>query len=130
MFVRAVRAGEAKLRGRARGNSPVAGPRPDQMFLPPANGGPGAGRRCPAGVPPKHIEMQIDIADRHAIEMQIEMQIDMQIEMQIYMQIDLQIDMQIDNNLHCCPLLAPSPPQPPYHPKGGRIGKPLCRQCR
>ena len=56
------------------------------------------------------------------IEMQIEMQIDMQIEMQVYMQIDLQIDMQIDNNHHCCPLLAPSSPQPPYHPKGGRIG--------
>ena len=33
VFVRAVRAGEAKLRGRARGNSPVAGPRPDQMII-------------------------------------------------------------------------------------------------
>ena len=47
--------------------------------------------------------------------------------MQIDMQIDMQIERQIDrhrqnNNHHCCPLLAPSPPQPPYHPKGGRIG--------
>ena len=31
VFVRAVRAGEAKLRGRARGKSPVAEARPDQM---------------------------------------------------------------------------------------------------
>ena len=56
------------------------------------------------------------------IEMQIEMQIGMQIEMQIYMQNDMQIDMQVDNNHHCCPLLVPSPPQPPCHPKGGRVG--------
>ena len=76
VFVRAVRAGEAKLRGRARVNSPVAGPRPDQMITPPANGGPGAGRRCPAGVPPERGGMQID------------MQVEMQIEMQIYMPID------------------------------------------
>ena len=67
VFVRAVRAGEAKLRGRARGKCPaVAEARPDQMNLfrlpgargvppvsrgvppVPANGGP----RCPAGVPP------------------------------------------------------------------------------
>ena len=34
VFVRAVRAGEAKLRGRARGKSPVAEARPDQMILP------------------------------------------------------------------------------------------------
>ena len=44
VFVRAVRAGEAKLRGRARGKSPVAEARPDQMILPR-----GAVRR---GVPP------------------------------------------------------------------------------
>ena len=48
VFVRAVRAGEAKLRGRARGKSPVAEARPDQMSLRRAAGGP----RCPAGVPP------------------------------------------------------------------------------
>ena len=47
VFVRAVRAGEAKLRGRARGKSPVAEARPDQMSLRPANGC----ARCPAGVP-------------------------------------------------------------------------------
>ena len=69
------------------------------------------------------IEMQIDMQ----IEMQIEMQIDMQIEMQIYMQIDMQIDRhRQNNNHHCCPLLAPSPPQPPYHPKGGCIGIYIC----
>ena len=38
VFVRAVRAGEAKLRGRARGKSPVAEARADQMIPPPANG--------------------------------------------------------------------------------------------
>ena len=32
VFVRAVRAGEAKLRGLARGTSPVAEARPDQMI--------------------------------------------------------------------------------------------------
>ena len=47
MFVRAVRAGEAKLRGRARGTSPVAEARPDQMSLHRVRGG----TRCPAGVP-------------------------------------------------------------------------------
>ena len=48
---------------------------------------------------------------------------DMHIEIQICMQIDMQSDMQIDNTHHCCPLLAPSPPQPPCHPKpkGGRV---------
>ena len=46
VFVRAVRAGEAKLRGRARGKSPVAEARPDQMSPFRATGGP----RCPAGV--------------------------------------------------------------------------------
>ena len=84
-FVRAVRAGEAKLRGRAKGNSPVAGPRPDQMFLLRANGAPGTGRRrdflfgvpavsrgCSPGAGRRQIEMQIDMQ----IEMQIEMQID------------------------------------------------------
>ena len=44
VFVRAVRAGEAKLRGRARGKSPVAEARPDQMTLP--------GRPVPRGAPP------------------------------------------------------------------------------
>ena len=48
VFVRAVRAGEAKLRVRARGKSPVAEARPDQMLADPAFGG----ARCPAGVPP------------------------------------------------------------------------------
>ena len=48
VFVRAVRAGEAKLRGRARGKSPVAEARPDQKLLLRAAGG----ARCPAGVPP------------------------------------------------------------------------------
>ena len=47
VFVRAVRAGEAKLRGRARGKSPVAEARPDQKLLLRAAGG----ARCPAGVP-------------------------------------------------------------------------------
>ncbi len=44
VFVRAVRAGEAKLRGRARGKSPVAEARPDQMIPFRAAG--------PRGVPP------------------------------------------------------------------------------
>ena len=50
VFVRAVRAGEAKLRGRARGKSPVAEARPDQMSLPRqiwARGVPPVSRRCP-----------------------------------------------------------------------------------
>ena len=79
--------------------------------------------------------------------MQIEMQIDMQMEMQIYMQIDMQIDNANRNanrhanrnaHLHAnrhanrqasseqqsplLPIAGPLPPQPPYHPKGGRIG--------
>ncbi len=50
VFVRAVRAGEAKLRGRARSVPPLAEARLDQMSLP---GGRwrAVSRRCPAGVP-------------------------------------------------------------------------------
>ena len=44
VFVRAVRAGEAKLRGRARGKSPVAEARRDQMSP--------FRRTGPRGVPP------------------------------------------------------------------------------
>ena len=54
VLVRAVRAGEAKLRGRARGKSPVAEARPDQMIPfrgAVARGVPPVSRWCPVGVP-------------------------------------------------------------------------------
>ena len=51
VFVRAVRAGEVKLRGRARGKSPLAEARPDQKSLVRQTVSRGASR-CPAGVPP------------------------------------------------------------------------------
>ena len=69
VFVRAVRAGEAKLRGRARGKSPVAEARPDQMFplrqtvargVPPVS----VSRWCPASVPP--VSRGCPNANRHA----------------------------------------------------------------
>eukprot|EP00959_Pyramimonas_sp_CCMP1952_P151343 3166592-Pyramimonas_sp.AAC.1 len=47
VFVRAMRAGEAKLRGRAKGKSPVGEARPDQMspcWRPVARGAPPVSR--------------------------------------------------------------------------------------
>ena len=83
VFVRAVRAGEAKLRGRARGKSPVAEARPDQMFLRRRTGGrgvppvsrvrrdflfgvPAVSRGCSPGAGRRQIEMQIDIQIENA----------------------------------------------------------------
>ena len=125
-FVRAVRAGEAKLRGRARGKSPVAEARLDQMIplrRPVPRGVPPVSRvrrdflfGVPGGVPRRFSRSRAAAnrnvnrhanrhanphANRHAnrqckSKMQIDMQIDMQIEMQIDMQIEMQIEMQID----------------------------------
>ena len=63
VFVRAVRAGEAKLRGRARGKCPaVAEARPDQMSLDRqtvARGVPPVSRRCPALVEARPDQMTL-----------------------------------------------------------------------
>ena len=93
MFVRAVRAGEAKLRGRARESvlwlrrgrtksipsgrpvargcpagvppvSPVAEARPDQKYPFRAAGAPRVSRRCPAGVPMMMMMMMMMVVSR------------------------------------------------------------------
>ena len=92
--VRAVRAGEAKLRGRARGKSLLWLRRGRTKCFSPGERWGAVSRRCPAYV------VIFSLVSRAvsrggfpgAGRRQIEMQIDMQIEMQIYMQIDMQID--------------------------------------